>query len=350
MQEYIAFDSHKHYTLAEREDVASGRARQTRIDHAPGAIRAYLAGCAPGTPVALEAMGSWYWIVEEIEQAGLRPLLVHARKAKLMMGQTNKTDRLDVHGLNRLQRTGTLPTVWVPPSGVRDLRELTRARIALVHWRTDVKNHIHSMLAKHGLAVGASDAFGRKGRAEIDGLLDRLPDEAGGVTRMLLAEVDTLSGHVAALERRLKALIVATPAMQRLMTLPGVGVVLAATVALEIGDVTRFRSAPRLAAYAGTTPRVSASGGKTHYGPLRADANRTLQWALAEAANSVAVNHTRKPERHVSALYRRLRERKGHGKAIGAVARHLAEAAWHVLTKDEPYRDPNERRGRTTAA
>jgi len=350
MREYIAFDAHKHYTLAEREEVVSGRARQTRIDHVPGAIRAYLSRCAPGTPVAVEAMGYWYWIVEEIEAAGCRPLLVHARKAKLMMGQTNKTDRLDVHGLNRLQRTGTLPTVWVPPSDVRDLRELTRARITLVHWRTDVKNRIHAMLAKHGLQVGASDAFGKKGRAELDGLLDRLPPETGRVTRMLLAEVDTLTGHITELERRLKALIVVTPEMGRLMTLPGIGLILSATIALEIGDVKRFRSAPRLAAYAGTTPRVYASGGKTTYGPLRADANRTLQWAFAEAANSVAVNHTRKPERHVSALYRRLRERKNHGKAIGAVARHLAEATWHVLTKDQPYLDPNERRGRTTAA
>ncbi len=86
MSEYIAFDSHKHYSWVEREEVETGRVRQCRLPHAHGSISGYLAGCPPGTAVAVEAPGNWYWIIEEIEQAGLRPLLVHRRKAKLMMG------------------------------------------------------------------------------------------------------------------------------------------------------------------------------------------------------------------------------------------------------------------------
>jgi hypothetical protein len=62
--------------------------------------------------VAVETIGNWYWIVDEIEAAGCLPRLVHARKAKLMMGELNKTDKLDVRGLNRLQQAGPLPTVW----------------------------------------------------------------------------------------------------------------------------------------------------------------------------------------------------------------------------------------------
>jgi hypothetical protein len=106
MEEYIAFDSHKRYTWVEREQAVGGKVRQYRIEHAPGAIRRALSGCVPGTPVAIEATANWYWITDEIEQAGLQPLLVHPRKAKLMMGQINKTDRLDTHGMNRLQRMG----------------------------------------------------------------------------------------------------------------------------------------------------------------------------------------------------------------------------------------------------
>src|SRR3989449_3626095 len=95
------------------------------------------------------------------------------------------------------------------------------------------------------------------------------------------------------------------------MTLPGIAEILAATIALEIGDIGRFPDAPHLASYAGTTPRVHASGGRVRYGRLRADVNRYLKWAFVEAANSVAVNHRRCPERHVSQLYDRLRQRKG---------------------------------------
>jgi transposase len=341
MDEYIAFDSHVHYTLAEREAKRTGRTRQERIEHRPGAISQYLASCRPGTAVAVEATGNWYWIVEEIEAAGLAPQLVHPRKAKLMMGMINKTDKLDVHGLNRLQRNGTLPTVWIPPAPVRDLRELTRGRVVLVQQRTRLKNRVTSTLRKYGQGVrGASDPWGRKGRQEITGQVERLPRETAWVTRLLVEQLDLVERQIGAQESRLKALVRVTPEMERLMTMPGVGVILAATIALEVGDVNRFATAERLASYGGTTPRVHASGDKTRYGRLRPDVNRYLKWAFVEAANSVAVNHGRCPERHVSRVYRRLRSRKGHAKAIGAVARHLAEATYHVWHRETAYQDP----------
>ncbi len=340
MEEYIAFDSHKHYTLVEHEEVATGRVRQYRIEHEPGAIREALAGSEPGTGVAIEATANWYWITEEIEQAQLVPQLVHPRKAKLMMGLINKTDTLDVHGLNRLQRNGTLPTVWIPPGPLRELRELTRTRVVLVAQRTRYKNRITATLAKWGLPASAySDPYGKGARKELDRRLAGLPEQTRWVTRHLLVQLDGVSALIDQFEERLEELVELSPAMQWLLTLPGVGVILAATIALEVGDVRRFATAERLASYAGTTPRVHASGGRVRYGRTRPDVNRYLKWAFAEAGNSVAVNYQRHPERHVSALYIRLRVRKGHSKAIGAVARHLAEATFYVLSRQEAYRD-----------
>lgn len=348
MEEYIAFDSHKHYTWVEHEKVTSGKLRQYRLEHAPGAIRQALVGSEPGTAVALEATANWYWIVEEIEQAGLVPKLVHPRKAKLMMGLINKTDKLDAHGLNLLTRNGTLPTVWIPPGPLREVRELTRTRVALVRQRTRWKNRIAAALAKYGAPASAwTDPYGKSARGELETRLARLPEQANWAARQMLAQVDGLSRQVEQFEQRLKGLVEVTPPMQHLMSLPGVGVILAATIQLEIGEVSRFPSAEHLASYAGTTPRVHASGDRVRYGRTRPDVNRYLKWAFAEAANSVAVNHTRCPDRHVSQLYLRLRLRKGHGKAIGAVARHLAEAAFHVLSPQQDYRDPAATTGRT---
>jgi transposase len=349
MKEYISFDSHKHYTLVERETIKTRRAVQCRIGHYPGSIRGYLSRCKPGTAVAVEAIGNWYWIVDEIEQAELRPLLVHPRKAKLMMGMFNKTDKLDVHGLNMLQRSSTLPTVWIPPGELRDLRELTRTRMFISQHRTRLKNRILATLAKYGLlVVGHSDAYGQKAREELNRLIAKLPHQTKYVTEMLLEQLDFVEQQIQKQEEGLQALVKITPEMDLLMSLPGIGVILAAVIALEIGDVRRFPSAEHLASYAGTTPRVHSSGDKVRYGRLRPDVNRYLQWAFVEAANSVALNHTRRSERHVSQLYRRLRQRRGHGKAIGAVARHLAEASFHVLSKKESYRDPSLNGGRTT--
>src|SRR5499425_3504085 len=87
-------------------------------------------------------------------------------------------------------------------------------------------------------------------------------------------------------------------------------------------------------------PGVHASGGKTWFGRSRPDVNRYLKWAFIEAANAICLTRRRRPSRHVSRLYERIAHRKGHPKAIGAVARHLAEATFWILSKQEPYREP----------
>ena len=87
-------------------------------------------------------------------------------------------------------------------------------------------------------------------------------------------------------------------------------------------------------------PRVHASGGKTRFGPSRPDVNRDLKWAFVEAANAICLTRRRPPPRHVSRLYERLGRRTGRAKAIGAVARHLAEATYWISSKGEGHREP----------
>lgn len=344
--QYIAFDVHKHYTWARVERTDGVLVKERRISHERGAMRQFLAGCEAGSPVAVETVGNWYWIVDEIEAARDVPQLTHAHKAKLMLGLVNKTDRLDAGGLNRLQRTGTLPTVWIPPQELRDWRELPRTRMAFVSQRTQLKNRIHATLAKYALIVSeVSDLYGRRGRTLLRQRLTDLPPQTAFVTEQLLDQIEALDQQVRTLERRMGEVFEATPEIQRLMSLPGVGFILATVIATEVGDVTRFPTATHLASYAGTTPRVHASGGKTYLGPVREDVNRYLKWAFVEAANVICRVRRRYLSRHVSRLYERIAHRRGHHKAIGAVARHLAEATYWMLSKAEPYQEPGSSTG-----
>lgn len=350
MNEYISLDVHKHYTFAAREGIQDGKEYTARINHGRGVFRAYLRDVPPGQLVALEATGNWYWVVDEIEAAGARPALIHPRKAKLMMGCLNKTDKLDCRGFNRLQRNGTLPTVWIPPAPLRDLRELTRTRMFLTRQRARLKNRIQANLAKHGLQLsGFSDPFGVAARRQMAANIELLPQHTRAVTLQMLGQLDGLTPLIEQQEKWIAELVPQTPALGLLRTLPGVGPILAAVIWLEIGDVARFASAEHLASYGGTTPRVAASGDKVRYGRLRPDVNRTLKWALVEAANGVCLHQRHYPGRHVTLLYRRLKGRKGHAKAIGALARHLAEAAFHVLRRQENYREPSAGRPQKAA-
>ncbi len=151
--ELIALDVHKKYSLLRVEGEDRKLIREQRIEHRRGAIRNSLSMYTRGSPVAVETTGNWYWVVRDVEEAGLTPQLVHAGKAKLFMGLSNKTDKLDVKGLIVLQRNGTLPTVWIPPEDLRDKRELPRTRMALTGQRTQLKNRIHATLAKYGIMI-----------------------------------------------------------------------------------------------------------------------------------------------------------------------------------------------------
>ena len=176
----VGCDAHKHYSQLELQDASGQVLNRVRIDHSLGAVSSFFSQLPGGTPVALESVGNWYWIADEIEAAGCLPLLTNPAKAKLMMGHVNKTDKLDANGLATLLRIGSLPTVWLPPAALRDQRELPRTRMALTALRTSIKNRIHSLLAKYDLSPeDGSQLFSKKGRSWLDSSLSRLPPETG---------------------------------------------------------------------------------------------------------------------------------------------------------------------------
>jgi transposase len=235
--QHIAFDAHKHYTLASVARPDGQLVREERIEHVRVALQEFLARCERGSPGAVETIGNWYWIVDEIEAAGCVTKLVHARKAKLMMGEINKTDRLDVRGLNRLQRNGTLPTVWIPPGEVRDQRDLPRTRMVLIRQRTQLENRIHATLAKYALHDHeGSDVFGTRGRDLLRQRFALLPPHTAYASQQLLEQIGSLDRQVRELEHRIRATFKPTPPIQRLLTVPGIGLTLAVVIALEVGE------------------------------------------------------------------------------------------------------------------
>lgn len=344
MRYYIGCDAHKKYSVFGGISEAGEIIPTRRVEHDREGYWSFLKGLPPGSQIAVESVGNWYWMIDAMERAGHVPALVHPAKAKLMMGQVNKTDKLDARGLAILARNGTLPEVWIPPGELRDQRELPRMRMAMSQVRTKFKNRIHSAFAKYGITFHeVSDLFGKKGRKLLEESLDELPPETRLSVQEQLLLLDQVEQSIDKAEKRIGEVIKMNPIMQLLQTLPGVGPILSIVIALEIGSIDRFAGAEKLASYAGKVPRVNSSGGKTHYGKVRADVNRYLKWAFTEAANAVALQQERRPDSHVVRLYQRVYRHKGHAKAITAVGRHLAEATYWMLKNNEPYREPKRK-------
>ena len=342
MKNYIGCDMHKKYSVFVTMDDTGYLQPAVRVSNDRVELRAHLEKVPPGTPVAVEASGSWYWFVDELEAAGLEVRLVNPLEAKKRMPAGKKTDSTDAAGLAMLLRNGTLPEVWIPPAQMRDVRGLLRARLSLRRHTTMLKNRIHGAIRRYGQyeADEPKNLFSGKGRVQLAVYVGSLPEETRIATRHEWQLSDEVEQHIQELEKRIRLGICQLGWVRRLKTLPGVGDILSATIYLEIGDVKRFPTAEHLASYAGLTPTVQSSGGKTRLGRTSAVANHYLKWAFVEAANCTVMQKKRYESAHVGQLYTRLRASKNHGKAAVAVARHLAEASWWMLTKAQSYREP----------
>jgi transposase len=204
-------------------------------------------------------------------------------------GTFGKTDKLDAQGLATLLYLGKLPSVWIPPADVRDERELPRTRMTFAAHRTRVKNRISSTLAKYALSLeGTSDIFAAKCRPDLEALVNQTPPETARCLRQQLRLLDALNHHIKELEVRIVARIRATPTMQLIQTVPGPAKVLAIVIDREIGSIDRFPEAKSFTNYCGLVPKLSASAGRAHYGPMITPSrcpcgkqcNTYLKWAF----------------------------------------------------------------------
>ena len=169
MKQFIGCDSHRRYSVFVGMDEAGKTSTPVRIEHEAEALATYLETLPPETDIALEATGSWYWLVDAIETAGLKPRLVQAFAAKRMLGTGKKTDVIDARALATRLRNGTLPEVWIPDGRIRDLRSLVRSRLALRQYQTGIKNRVVAAINRYGLRAhdDEQNLFAGRGRVRL---------------------------------------------------------------------------------------------------------------------------------------------------------------------------------------
>ena len=168
MEQFIGCDAHKKFSLfvAMNEDGEYGRA--IRVGHDREVFRAFLEDLPPGSQIALETSGSYYWLVDEMERAGHRPRLAHALTAKRRMEGRAQDRRAGCARFSDVvAQWNVARAVWIPPAELRDQREMLRLRMSLVRMKTQLKNRIHGVLLRYNLTVHATDLYGDRGREEL---------------------------------------------------------------------------------------------------------------------------------------------------------------------------------------
>jgi transposase len=333
---YTGIDYHKRYSVACTLDAQGRKVQEARIDgNAVEAFARYFRQLGTPSEVVIEACWNWgplYDLLEGLEGVE-EVVLSHPAKNRIIADAQIKNDRVDAKALATLLRGDFVARVHVPARAVRQRKNVIRQRLWLARLRTMIRNRIHSVVDRHPHLErpAVKDIFSNQGKA----WLKRVPLPP---TERTLLDEDLelhalLQTHIAALEADIVVADDVNPLATRLQTLPGVGKILAAVVALELDRVDRFARADKLCAYAGLVPTTHASGGKIAHGRMLPFCNRWLKWAFIEAA-WVAVGCSD----YFGSFYRLQRSRgKAANTAITIVARRMAKIAWKMLSDERDY-------------
>jgi transposase len=313
--------------------------------------------------VIVESTGIyWKSLYARLEEVGLQIWVVNAHHVKNVPGR--KTDIADSEWLAQLGRYGLVRPSFIPPKDLRELRQVSRRRRKLETMHAAETNRLHKVLDDAGIKLGGlvSDINGKAARAMVDGLIDGLaPCELVKLSGRLKAPredllaslegdlsarhrlvLEDIREHLRELERHLEtldtylrdAMVPYAWAWTLLQTIPGIDEIAAALILIEIGDdLSHFSSADRFASWAGLCPGNNESAGKRKSGKTR-KGNLILRYLLCEAANGAIRTASVFREK-----YRGLVVRRGHKKAIVAIAHKMIRTIWFMFTRRQTYHD-----------
>lgn len=337
---FVALDIHKHYSMigaVNRDSEVLLDPRRVEHSQLEAWIRKHI---QPTDRVVIEATTNAWHIYDLIHPLVTDVVVANPMKVKQIAYARIKTDKLDVLILARLLAANLIPSVWVPPMHVRELRSLVSQRRRLSQMHTQVINRLHSISHRHHLGHPKGKRFLPKDcswqQAECLSSMEKLQLELDMATRLhLKTQIDRLTQELATLSTEKPW---ETDALY-LMQIPGFGVITTMTVLSAIGDISRFSHSKKLVSYAGLAPGLLQSGVKFRGKGITKEGRKELRWAMVEVAWRCLKGNAYWKER-----FETFKKRMHPNQAITAVARHLLVIVWHVLSKQEPYRQITEER------
>ena len=288
--------------------------------------------------VLMEACGSAHHWGRQIRELGHEVVLISPQYVRPYVPR-DKTDRADVKGLLEAYRNTDIRPVPIKTLAQQQLTALHRIRSTWMRTRVTRINMVRGLLREFGfvIPVGARNVV-----PAVMGLIEDAEIEIPSVVREMLdqvcGEIRELEAHLRSVERELEALAQQTPAVERLRSIPGIGLLTSTAIVGFVGDIQRFRSSRQFASYLGLTPREHSSGNQRRLGGISKRGDRYLRTLLIHGGVRCCLGlRKRRPHRPYSNGGLRIREQRGHNKAAVALANKLARRVWAVWKRDCDY-------------
>jgi transposase len=332
---YVGVDAHKSASQLTVVDELGEVVDRRRVASTGAALAGALGGYSEEPMKAvLEAGYGWGPIYDWLGEIADEVVLAHPTKVRTIAEARIKNDRLDSEILAHLLRADLVPEAYAPSKEVRAFKRMLRQRMFFVQLQTRVKNRIRALLAQHSLEL--PDGTNLRTNKALNWLKREaeLPEPDASILLGDVALLEALKEREKGTEAVIEELAAEDPAVRVLRTLPGIGVFLSVLIRYEVGDIERFPSAKKFAAYTGLVPSTYASGDRLKYGKMTKQGNKWLRWAYVEAVRPAMVVSP-----YVRRNYERIKARKGATDARVATARKLAELTWKIWKEGRCYEE-----------
>jgi len=293
------------------------------------------------TQAVLESTGNmWMRIHDTLEDNGIDTILANPYKTRIIAEARIKSDKLDARILSDLLRTDLIYESYVPKKEDRDKRSLVRHRITLSRTKTRLVNKVHSILDKYDYKTDVTDIFGVSGIEWLKSLLPKVSSVDRIILVTSLESIQAINHQIDAVSKEIsKYASRDSTDVKLLLSITGIDIFAAMLISSEIVDVKRFSTPWKLVSYAGLAPSTRESAGKMITGRITKQGSPWLRWILLQCA-LVAVRY----DKRLGSFYTRIKNKKGHGKAIVATAKELLVIIWYMLTRNQLYRNMNKQR------
>jgi len=327
---YSGIDLHRDTCTITTLDDSGTKVKAKNVPTDPTQIQQYFADLPGDHRAVVECTTGWYWLSDLCQAIGIDLILAHAKHLKAIAYAKVKTDTVDALTMAQVLRLGFIPQAHQVSRERRGLRDLLRHRLRLVDTRRRLQTQAQAVLLKenHGPVAGPLLREVPALEAHLDTLLD--PS-----TRL---QLETVAGQLQQLDTSLRTIrsqlrtdLIQVPDVQYLLTIPGVGLLTALTIFLEVDGIQRFPTVGQFFSYARLVPGAHNSGGKHHH-VRRKDGNRYRTMACGQAAP-----RARQYYPVIRGWFERKQRRKGFAIANTLVMKELARCAYYVLKKHEPF-------------
>lgn len=328
---HVGLDVHKKTIYGVIVDNSGNSCFEQEFTNHPKNLEKFLSKVDKNANIALESCICWEPVFDYLDDAGYTNIyLANPSRIGLIARSRKKTDKHDATVLANLVRTNMLPLSYAPTKVIREQRRITRHRAALARIQNMIKNRIHAILIREGIANPYNSLFTLEGLNFLKSL------ELTWADRLQMDDYLRLIEHTENQKKRTEKVIQEYvehhPQAKLLTSIPGIASYSALIIIAEIGEPRRFKTARKLTSYAGLNPRVSQSGDKCYTGKISKQGDKHLRWILIQCANIAIMNDS-----NLSKKYHSLRKRKGHNQAITAVARKMLTYIHTMLKNNIKY-------------